>query len=128
MDTNTFKLHDRIIYVMEQIWDSNKRLTFYLADVNSTANSFSGSRLNTYTLVPNWYSGCSLGTEKGDEEFMENQSRFLEALKEELLKIKNFDLHDLGEVLIFKHQNSGYCITIHEDDMGFFITECDGCC
>lgn len=97
------------------------------------ANSFDGSHIETWCIShsPSILEALITGiatedsnlTDPAWEEQEKADTRFLQEIKLSLLTELQETILDNG-INLFTHPNSGWCITIHQSDHGFYITEC----
>lgn len=97
------------------------------------ANSFDGSHIETWCIShsPSTLEAIITGiatedsnlTDPAWEAQEQADTRFLQEIKLSLLTELQETILDNG-IHLFTHPNSGWCITIHQSDHGFYITEC----
>lgn len=97
------------------------------------ANSFDGSHIETWCIShsPSTLEALITGiatedsnlTDPAWEEQEKADTRFLQEIKLYLLTELQETILDNG-IHLFTHSNSGWCITLHQSDHGFYITEC----
>lgn len=98
------------------------------------ANLFDGSHIETWCITDSPIIAMqslitSIATEDSNltdpawEEQEQSHIQFLQDLRTKLQAELKETILDNG-IYLFTHPNSGWCITIHQSDHGFYITEC----
>lgn len=106
---------------------------YVISGHSKLSNSFDGSHIETWcishspstleVLITGIATEDSNLTDPAWEEQEQANTRFLQEIKLSLLTELQETILDNG-IHIFTHPNSGWCITIHQSDHGFYITEC----
>lgn len=132
MVTN-IQLNQLICNLIANNTNKSGRSNYVITGHSLLANTYDGSHIETWCIAhsPFTMEAIITGTLTEDSNLTDPaweaqeqaDAKFLQEIKLALLTELQETILDNG-IHLFIHPNSGWCITIHQSDHGFYITEC----
>lgn len=130
---SNIQLNQLIATLIANNTNKSGQSNYVITGHSNLANSFDGSHIETWCIChsPFTMEAIITGIATEDSNLTDSaweaqeqaDTRFLQEIKLALLTKLQETILDNG-IHLFTHPNSGWCITIHQSDHGFYITEC----